>query len=100
MFQKRSVSSSDRGGERNSSIITQGTKVEVIKPFEASEKLNQVDEVLGITCSTIFKSVKTSNPAVNNSNIEACAYPEIYFVNGFAIKIFKFIIIIFSLMHI
>lgn len=87
MFQKRSVSSYDRGGEKKSNIVTQGTKVEIIKQFEASEKLNQVDGVLGITCSTIFKSVKTSNPTVNNSNIEACAYPEIYFVNVFAIKI-------------
>lgn len=71
-----------------------------MKPFEARGKLNEVNEMLGITCSTIFKSVKTSNPVVNNSNIEVCAYPEIYFVNGFAIKIFKFIIIISSLMHI
>lgn len=45
--------------------------------------------MLEITCSTIFKSVKTNNPAVKNSNLEAYAYPEIYFVNGFTIKIFK-----------
>lgn len=75
--------------ERKGNIITQGTKIEVIKQFEASEKLNQVDKVLGITCSTIFKSGKTSNPAVNNSSLEANAYPEIYFVNGFAIENIK-----------
>lgn len=37
----------------------------------------------------IFKSVKTSNPIVNNSNLEAYAYPEIYFVNGFVIENLK-----------
>lgn len=72
-----------------SNIITQGTKVEIIEQGEASEKLNHNDKVLEIACSTIFKSVKTSNPAVNNLNLEAYAYSEIYFVNGFAVKIFK-----------
>lgn len=40
-------------------------------------------------CCTIFKSVKTSNSTVNNSNLEGYVYTEIYFLNGFAIKNFK-----------
>ena len=91
MFQKRSVRSNDREGKKKNNIITQGTKVEVIKQFEVSEKLTHVGKVLGITCCTIFKSAKMSNPAVNNSNLEAYTYLEIYFVNGFAIKIFKYL---------
>lgn len=37
----------------------------------------------------IFKSVKTSNSTVNNLNLEAYVYPEIYFVNGLAIENLK-----------
>lgn len=91
MLQKRSVRLNDREGNKKSNIITQGTKIEVIKHFEVNEKLTHVGKVLGITCCTIFKSAKMSNPGVNNSNLEAYAYPEIYFVNGFAIKIFKYL---------
>lgn len=37
----------------------------------------------------IFKSVKTCNSTVNNSILEAYAYPEIYFVRGLAIENLK-----------